>query len=531
MTTIEAELKLRLADPACLTSILETPLLQEMSSQPPCKQTLETTYYDTPDQSLLKSRLSYRLRLSDGEWVATVKADGTSDGGLHQRAEFNVPVNNPLPEIAPFLTTEIGTRLSEAVGDFPLEPVFSTKFDRHIMNLITPDGSVIELAIDDGEIIAGDKRQAILELELELKAGQPQSLIWLGALLAAEFPLLPERDSKLYRATLLAGLADGLASDTPLPSPVKKISTAFPARQVLCQTMIFYIHEAIRAQQSFLSAPNDTGTLQELQNMLQKIYALLEFTQPLLPLEEYLRWQKELTAWDTQLSHIRDFAIFQHAWDELTEYTAQTIPSTPGKQVLTSLLAGKSETIRTNFYAKAASGQLTPVFLGLWSYLQTYADQSLDDNILFKEFSRDRLAEWLTQFLDQGSNLTLTNPELVQQIDLSGKRLQYILEALAAALPHSTELLAARLEKLQEVLSSIQNITLTPTFLHEVVKASASRLTHRDAGLITGWQLAQSAAAKSGWKKAWSKITKAASKQKKLKPLDEYALKMRSPEI
>ncbi len=530
MTTIEAELKLRLADPACLSSILATPLLQEMSSQPPCKQTLETTYYDTPDQRLLRSRLSYRLRLADGEWVATVKADGTSDGGLHQRAEINVPVNNPRPEIAPFLTTEIGARLSEAAGGFPLEPVFSTKFDRHMMNLITPDGSVIELAIDDGEIIAGDKRQTILELELELKAGQPQSLIWLGALLAAEFPLLPERDSKLYRATLLAGLPDSLANDTPQPSPVKKISTAFPARQVLCQTMIYYIHEAIRAQQVFLSSPNATSPLQELQNLLHTLYALLEFTQPLLP-EEYLHWQKELTAWDTQLSHIHDFELFQHAWDELTEYMAQTIPNTPGKQVLTSLLAGKSETIRADFYAKAASGQLTPVFLGLWSWLQTYAEQSLDDTILFKEFSRDRLAEWLTQFLDQGSNLTLTNPELVQQIDLSGKRLHYTLEALAAALPHSTELLAARLEKLQEVLSNIQNITLTPIFLHEVVKASASRLTHRDAGLITGWQLAKSAAAKSGWKKAWSKVTKAASKQKKLKPLDEYALKMRSPEI
>lgn len=531
MTTIEAELKLRLADPDCLIRILEAPLLQEMSPQPPYKQTLETTYYDTPNQSLLKSRLSYRLRLADGEWVATVKADGTSDGGLHQRAEYNVPVTNPLPDIAPFLDTEIGARLSEAVGGFPLEAVFSTKFDRHIKNLITPDGSVIELAIDDGEIIAGDNRQTILELELELKAGQPQSLIWLGAMLAAEFPLLPERDSKLYRATLLAGLADGLASDTPLPSPVKKISTAFPARQVLCQTMIYYIHEAIRTQQSYLSNPSDTGILQKFRIIWQRLYALLEFAQPLLPLEEYLRWQKEITAWDIQLSNICDFELFQQSWNELTEYMTQTLPSNPGKQVLTSLLTGKSETIRTNFYAQAASGQLTPVFLGLWSCLQNYTEQSLDDKILFKEFSRDRLAEWLTQFLDQGNNLVLIDPESVLQIELSSKRLRYTLEALAAALPHSTELLIARLEKLQETLSSIQNITRTPTFLHEVVKASASRLTHRDAGLITGWQLAKSAAAKSGWGKAWSKVTKAAAKQKKLKPLDESHLKMRSPEI
>lgn len=522
MSNIEAELKLRLADPSCLNNLLTAPCLNELSTQPPYKQTLETTYYDTADQRLLKSRLSYRLRLADGKWTATVKADGTSDGGLHQRFEYNVPLARELPSIEPFLNTDIGERLAATVGNMSLEPVFSTRFDRHIMDIITPDGSNIELALDDGDILAGDKRQKILELELELKAGQPEALIWLGAVLAEQFPLLPEQDSKLYRATLLAGLADSLAQDTPLPAPLTRASTILPAHQVLSQTMIYTIHEIIRAQQTFFEKPDDNGTLQDFRTVLAKLNALLQFAKPLIPAEEYVNWQEKLSAWDSRLGNIHDFDSFSLAWDELTKYMTQTIPNYAAKPVLTALMTDKRTKQKTDFYTAIATGELTPVLLGLWSYLQSWSNSNtMDNQLVFRRFAYPRFSHWLAQLLEQGNTLDLSDPDNSQQLRVTACRLGAALVALAPALPDSTEVLIRRLNQLTDLLGEIKELMFTPALLRELVKASSSRLTHRDAGLITGWQLAKSAAAQAKWDKVWAKVTKAISKQKKLKPEDE----------
>ncbi|SMD04509.1 CYTH and CHAD domain-containing protein [Sporomusa malonica] len=532
MSNTEAELKLRLADPTITDHLLTAPLLKELSTQPPSKQTLETTYYDTADQSLLKSRLSYRLRLANGQWTATVKADGTSDGGLHQRAEYNVPVDSPLPSIEPFLTTDIGVRLAEAISEMPLEPVFSTRFERHIINLLTPDGSSIELALDAGDIFAGDKQQKILELELELKEGQPEALVWLGAALADDFPLLPELDSKLYRAAVLAGLAAELGRDTPLPTPLKKSSATQPALQILSQVIIYHIHEVISAQQTYLSNPDEIETLHDFRVALRKLRGLINFSKPLLPAEEYANWQNKLTGYGHRLGSVRDLDVFSLAWDELAEYAKKILPVHTAKPTLAALIAGKRQATRDLLYDALAAGQLTPVLLGLWAFMQKQANKNTDDPMpSLKEFALERLAHWLKQFLKLGSALDLADLDAVHELRIAGKRLRYTLDSLAPALPDNAQLLSKRLEKLQDSLGRIQDVAYTPPLLHELIKASASRLTHRDAGLITGWQLARSLAAVDNWDRIWTKVEKAVAKIKKLKLHDEGATNKRSPEM
>ena len=530
MSNTEAELKLRLADPACLNALLNSPLLQSLSTQPPYTQTLDTTYYDTADQRLLKSRLSYRLRLADGKWIATVKADGTSDGGLHQRTEYNIAVDNHLPNLTPFMLTAIGARLAEAACEMPLEPLFRTRFERHIMNIITPDGSSIELALDDGEILAGDKQQKLLELELELKTGQPQALVWLGAALAEEFPLLPEQDSKLYRATVLAGLTT--IQDKELPSPLKKSSGSLPAYQVLSQVIIYNLHAAIRAQQTYLSTPDDIETVHEFRLALRRLRALLHLIKPLLPNEEYTSWQTRLTAWSYKLGHVRDLDVFSLIWGEITLALTKIPSHAASKPALTALVTDKCQSARASLYTEVAAGQCTPVLLGLWAFIENCPTQAaIEPQITCKKFVLERLTHWLARFLKQGDELDINDLSAAHDLRIASKRLRYTLESLAPILPDNTRLLTKRLEQLQDLLGRIQDITFTPPLLQELVKASASRLTHHDAGLITGWQLARSTAAIENWDMAWAKVKKAAAKAKKLRPLEDADIKKRSPEL
>lgn len=205
---VEIELKLQLVKPETWNEIMTSPLLMGLADSSVWQSDmLEARYFDTPDYSLQKARTTYRIRREGGRWVATVKGWGSADGGLHRRQEWNVVVSDDTPDAAVFIDMPIGLSLRQTVGDGPLVPLVATCFERHTLNVRTPDGSLIEVAADRGEIIAGERTAPILELELELKEGQPAALLRLGAALAREYPLLVGLSSKYHRALQLAGLA------------------------------------------------------------------------------------------------------------------------------------------------------------------------------------------------------------------------------------------------------------------------------------------------------------------------------------
>lgn len=204
----EIELKLQFASPTAWGDFLQDlESFQTGGEKGLVRQTLEACYYDTLKLSLQKAHLAYRIRRENGQWVATVKGGGSSAGGLHKRQEWNIAVPEAVPNIDAFSTCPVGRELKASVGQDELKLLFITRFTRDTLN-VEKEGSRIEVAADRGEIIAGQNREPILEIELELKDGRPSSLLKLGAELANKYPLLPEARSKYFRGLQLAGLAE-----------------------------------------------------------------------------------------------------------------------------------------------------------------------------------------------------------------------------------------------------------------------------------------------------------------------------------
>src|SRR4029434_6030956 len=69
-----------------------------------------------------------------------------------------------------------------------LQPLFETRVERNVYQ-IERNGSVIEVALDRGEIAAGGRQIAIHELELELMRGEASELFRLARELDAIVPL------------------------------------------------------------------------------------------------------------------------------------------------------------------------------------------------------------------------------------------------------------------------------------------------------------------------------------------------------
>ena len=216
MTTVETEIKLALA-PEGHAALHNHPALAKASAQ---VHELHSRYLDTPEHDLRRRRMALRLRHTGRGWVQTLKAEGDSAGVLSRRHEWEVDIPGPQLDIARF--PEKARAVLAEIDTTRLAVVFETRFRREI-RLLDHDGARIELALDDGEVKAGQCHARIHEIELELKNGRPEALFSLALELAAEVPLSFEPASKAQRGWQLAGV--------PLAVPLK--AKALPAPAVM----------------------------------------------------------------------------------------------------------------------------------------------------------------------------------------------------------------------------------------------------------------------------------------------------------
>ncbi|GGY07524.1 hypothetical protein GCM10007160_38770 [Litchfieldella qijiaojingensis] len=193
----EIELKLALAD-ASTPRLADHPLL---AKHIPTVTVLRNTYYDTPEATLEQARVALRIRRTPSARLQTLKTSGQGRGGLSIRGEWEWPIDGDeldlkgLAELPPMRDLPSGTLVR-------LAPRFVTDFQRQTCVLVV-DGSRIELALDRGEIRAGERHAPINELELELKEGESEALWQLAEQLAEWVPLRPANASKAARGTAL----------------------------------------------------------------------------------------------------------------------------------------------------------------------------------------------------------------------------------------------------------------------------------------------------------------------------------------
>lgn len=182
---------------------------------------MEAIYYDTEDRALRERRLTYRIRREGNENVLTIKYGRGSDkgnSGMHKREEINVPVPADFmekPGIDVLDDTPVYKEFDKAVGGQysddlgimlplkPLVPVMAMTFLRkELMVLLTGGGKAI-LSYDEGNIVAGDKKAPISEVEVELFEGNEEDLAEFGEKLIQKYGIEPLNKSKYARGLKL----------------------------------------------------------------------------------------------------------------------------------------------------------------------------------------------------------------------------------------------------------------------------------------------------------------------------------------
>lgn len=184
-------------------------------STTPGRLSLSAIYLDTPDRRLAQAGLAWRLRREGRRWVQTLKAERLS---ALERFEHEVTRPGASPDPAVHAGTQAGDRLLAVLrkaGADGFEPgVRYCTLVRRTARRIRTRGAVVEVAFDEGRVVAGDASLPIREIEFELVSGSPLAMLSLVERWRKRFELVYDPRSKAERG-------DRLAEGTPHP-PLRK---------------------------------------------------------------------------------------------------------------------------------------------------------------------------------------------------------------------------------------------------------------------------------------------------------------------
>jgi len=157
---------------------------------------METTYYDTPSGDLSARRYTLRKRLENGISVCTVKVPaGTARGEWETECDC---IEDAVPKLLALgCPEEIALLVQKG-----LVPICGAVFTRQAKTVSLPEG-IVELALDQGFLTGGGRREPLYEVEVELKAGSALLCDRFAQDLADRFCLQPEEKSKFRRALAL----------------------------------------------------------------------------------------------------------------------------------------------------------------------------------------------------------------------------------------------------------------------------------------------------------------------------------------
>jgi inorganic triphosphatase YgiF len=166
---------------------------------------LQAVYADTVDRRLSQAGLALRLRKEGRVWVQTLKGRGDD---LMSRLEHEVPLppGKGMPSLDPqrHAGSPAGQALMAALADGAvLTPIYRTDI-RRLHRELRFEGARVEVAYDQGWILAGDARLPVAEVEFELLAGPPAALVALARRWTERFGLWWDSRTKSERGHRLA---------------------------------------------------------------------------------------------------------------------------------------------------------------------------------------------------------------------------------------------------------------------------------------------------------------------------------------
>lgn len=437
---IELKLALPTADPSRLAQRLASvPALKRHKAT---KEHLHSVYYDTPEQGLRQQRTALRIRRIGSAnsvnptWIQTLKTGGRDDSALSQRGEWESPVPDASLSFGALKETPWSAIDPDGTLFLSLAPCFVTRFERTAWQVRQRDSSVVEVALDIGQIEASGKVTPLCELELELKSGPRAGLFNLAHKIACSMAVLPSSMSKAERGFALAQDA--------LNRPRHAQTQALEPKQPLpltAQRVLREMFHQFTANLNALRASDDPELVHQARIGWRRFQSARRLFGPVLALKSMPSWQP-LQALLSSLGTLRDLEVARtETLPPLADaYCAGESRRTQAWQAMTLALADACTRQRQLVRDALLVPQVGTSLLDTTEWLEDPFPPKKDAaagrsprKISLRKWA-DRRISRLSKKLQQALADT-RHPEQQHRIRLLAKRLRYSIEVLQAQLP------------------------------------------------------------------------------------------------
>ena len=432
------EIELKFQVPAARASVVARAVATASATRVP----LRAHYFDTPDRRLAAAGLALRVRKEGRRWVQTLKGVGD---GLWQRLEHEVPLQvaagtQPLADPTRHDGTPAGEALRRVLGDDgALQPIYGTVVTR-TLRLLRGRGCLVELAFDQGALVAGDRRWPLCELEFELKGGDAAAMAALAGRWVQRFALTLDTRTKAERG-------DRLARGLRLGMPVKAQPLALPA-DVDCDTALRRVVgnclQQVLGNASDLAHEADTEPehLHQLRVGLRRLRTALRELGPLSP-HVPPAWGEALGALFARLGSARD-----------RDALAQTL--------LPALHKAGADDLQLPLIDAEPAAQIAlrePATTLLWLQLVVFAAGTTLSDQAFAPAVRDRLARLFKQVRRDAARFEALDDEARHRLRKRVKRLRYLSEFVGSLFrERRVRTFLKRLAPAQEALGAFNDV-------------------------------------------------------------------------
>jgi triphosphatase len=425
--TTETELKLHI-DSTDAGKLMSHPLLQS-AIHIHAPQHLYNIYFDTPQQDLLQQGVGLRVRRIANKRLQTLKTAGSGLGGLHQRQEWEMEVNDDKPDYALFPKNALPKWCADEKNLKKIKPLFTTDFVRTSWDL-NFEGSQIEVSLDQGEVKTDKSSTPLSEVELELKSGQPETLYQLALILQEDMPLRIENNSKaaqgyaLHKPKLLQYYKAGAV----------KLKSDMTAEQAFVY-IIWHSLEQLQANEEMVLYGEDIEGVHQMRVALRRLRSCLTLFQPLIPKQKHAKLRKQLK-WITQILGVaRDWDVFALSLQNLQSPEHKlSFPLILEKELedLQITVSSEQKKAYTNVREALRSQNYSRMLLSLGFWLMEHswrqkmektALQNLEQPAI--EFANQILNQHLHSIKTQGQTLAQLELEALHELRIAIKQMAY----------------------------------------------------------------------------------------------------------
>jgi inorganic triphosphatase YgiF len=460
---MEIELKLGVP-PAALEAVRRR--LDAYGAGPAVKHS--SVYFDTVDLRLGSQRCALRVRrIGEGaqaRWVQTFKS-GDEPGALSRRREWESVVSGPRPQIKALADSPLPQLLGPRSA---IVPVFRTRFERTVRQ-VRFQGALIEVALDEGSLRAGRRKEPIGELELELKEGSVSAvfdlaldLIGRGRRALALRPAIESKAARGYRLAQRSGAG-------PIHADPEGFSTLLQPRRThlaVARRIVGLGVQRVLANAHGASLGNDPEYVHQARVALRRTRSALRVLSVATtaddPIAQDLRWMADC------FGAMRDWDVLLTQSLPSLRRAAQAGDEDQWVRLMARALA-RHQRQRLRLRAVLESARFAHTALRLLRWSEEPAAPTAD-----------RLAQWARRAIERGHqrviaagrHLPALPPQGRHRLRILAKRQRYALELLAPLLSAGAPARTLKaLSRLQQVLGEINDVHVAVSMLPSLTRS------------------------------------------------------------